>query len=197
MTEPRNIADDGTVFFASTDRIVTADQTSATDIYEYRQGVVSLLTAGRGDSDSYIADNSDDGRNVFFLSRSALLPQDRDASELDLYDARVGGGLPPASEDLAPACRGDDCQDPPNAAPVFQDAASASFSGLGDLTAPVAKALVVKKSPVVRKASSAEKLSKALKACRGKSKRARKRCESQARKHFGARKASSKSRGSK
>jgi hypothetical protein len=196
LTEPRNIADDGAVFFVSSDRLVAADQTAASDVYEYRQGVVSLLTAGSGDRASYIADNSDDGRNVFFLSASPLLSQDRDPGEFDVYDARVDGGFPEAAEDLSPACRSDDCQDPPSAPPVFQGAASASFAGAGNLAVTAQTKPVVEK-PVVRKVSAAQKLSKALRACKTKSKKGRRRCESQARKRFGVRKASSKSRGSK
>lgn len=137
LTEPRNLTDDGTVFFSSADRIVLADQTTASDVYEYRKGALSLLTEGRGDRDSYLADNSDDGRDVFVLSPSQLVPQDRDANELDLYDVRVGGGLPSASEDRTPPCRDDSCQDPPAGPPQLPAPGSTRVTGAADLPAPV------------------------------------------------------------
>jgi hypothetical protein len=147
ITQPRNITDDGTVFFVSDDRIVTADQTSATDVYEYRDGRVSLLTSGQGDQDAYIADNSDDGRDVFLLSASPLVPQDRDPGELDLYDARVGGGVAFPAQDGTPACRDDDCQDAPGAAPQVPAPGSTRATDAGDLPAakPPTKRLSIAK----------------------------------------------------
>lgn len=107
----RALTFDGDVVFTSTDRIVAGDQTAAQDVYIYDDGAVSLLTAGSGDSDSYVSDISDDGRNVLIATRSALVAADRDAEESDVYDIRVGGGFlaPPSAS--AP-CRGDDCQGP-------------------------------------------------------------------------------------
>jgi hypothetical protein len=109
ITHGRSLTFDGRVAFTSSDRIVTADQTSALDVYLYDKGTVSLLTKGRGDNNSYIGDISDDGRNIFIYTRSALVGADRDSEEYDIYDIRVGGGFlePPAPRD---SCRGSDCQ---------------------------------------------------------------------------------------
>jgi hypothetical protein len=109
ITHGRAITDDGRVIFASKDQIVVGDQTTAADVYIYDKGTVSMLTTGRGDVDSFVADNSDDGRNVFVVTRAALVGADRDAREFDVYDVRVDGGFlePPAPGD---PCRGDDCQ---------------------------------------------------------------------------------------
>ena len=115
---PRSIADGGQVYFSSTDRIVSADHTTAADVYEYEFGAVSLLTAGRGDNDSYLADSSDDGSDVFVLSRSPFVPEDRDLEELDLYDLRVGGGFLYVETPVAEPCVGDECQGQPVAAPA-------------------------------------------------------------------------------
>jgi hypothetical protein len=123
----RNITDDGRVFFSSTDRILPGDKTSAGDVYEYSHGAISLLTPGRGDANSYLLDNTDDGRNLFILTRAGLLPQDRDASELDLYDLRVGGGFPVEGRDIgASPCEGESCQGQPREAPPATAPASSS-----------------------------------------------------------------------
>jgi hypothetical protein len=189
----RNIADDGRLFFMSTDRIVPADQSFSQDVYEYDHGTTSLISSGRGDDISYYADSSDDGRDVYFTTGAALLPQDKDARELDLYNARIDGGFPVPVEDHTAPCSGDGCQGAaPGVPAVFQGAGSASFSGSGNAPVPDAH------PSVTSKATRAQKLTSALKACKKKRPRkVRKRCEAQARKRFGAHKAASKAGGSK
>lgn len=135
LTRPRNMTDDGRVFFTSSDRIVNDDQTSAPDVYEYDHGKVSLVSTGTGDYISYLVDNSDDGSDVFFLTAEPLLSQDRDSQELDLYDARIGGGFAVAQSEAPAECRDDDCQGPTPAAPLLAAAGSARVSGPGDLLA--------------------------------------------------------------
>ncbi|MGE5527258.1 MAG: hypothetical protein ACM3Q9_01180 [Methanosarcina sp.] len=108
-SNPRNIDDQGDVFFASSDKIVPKDQSAAWDVYEYTEGAPHLLTTGRSQYDSYTADNSDAGTDAFVITRSALLPSDQDPGLRDLYDARVGGGFPESSAE-APACSEDACQ---------------------------------------------------------------------------------------
>ena len=58
------------------------------------------------------SDASANGDDAFFLTRQQLVGIDTDDS-VDLYDARVGGGL--ASQNPPPPpppCQGDDCQPP-------------------------------------------------------------------------------------
>jgi hypothetical protein len=116
MSHNRALTFDGGVVFTSTDRLIKDDQTVAQDVYMYRNGVASLLTAGSGDSDSYIGEVSDDGKNVIVVTRSALVRADRDPQEFDVYNVRVGGGYlePPLPKD---PCRGDDCQGPASPPP--------------------------------------------------------------------------------
>ncbi|HTE60029.1 MAG TPA: hypothetical protein VK631_06730, partial [Solirubrobacteraceae bacterium] len=109
LSAPRNLADDGRLYFASADRLLPDDQTDAADVYEYDDGAVSLLSSGTSAYDSYVADNSDDGRSVFFTTRAGLLPQDTDNGVLDLYVARTGGGFPPPEPPPTP-CESDACQ---------------------------------------------------------------------------------------
>jgi hypothetical protein len=122
VTQARNITDDGTVFFSSEDRLVKADQTTYSDVYEYKAGKVWLLTSGQGNRSSFLADNSDDGTTVFVMSPTAFDPRDRDANELDAYAIRINGGFPPPPPPAA-ACEGEACRNaatspPPNASPV-------------------------------------------------------------------------------
>lgn len=133
---------DGRVVFTSSDRLLTTDQTSAQDVYIYENGTVSLLTAGKGDFSSYIGDVSDDGANIFIITRSALVGADRDIDEYDVYDVRVDGGFLEPSPSGDP-CSGDDCQGPPLAAPKLLPSWVARTE-IGDLPRPAtAKALRV------------------------------------------------------
>jgi hypothetical protein len=110
LNQPRNIADDGTVFFSTRDRILAADQNEVDDVYQYRDGKVSLLTTGRSDRPAYLVDNSDDGSTAFIMSAEPFVGVDRDANELDAYAVRVDGGFleapPPAARCEGEACRG-------------------------------------------------------------------------------------------
>jgi hypothetical protein len=145
----RNISDDGRVFFDSTDRIVGADQTDAQDVYEYDRGTVSLLSSGQGNDPFYLADNSDDGRNVFILARSPLLPQDKDARELDVYDVHIEGGFPQPSAAPAP-CEGEACRGQTSTRPADANPVTPSFSGPGN-PKPCKKGFVKKQNRCVKK----------------------------------------------
>jgi hypothetical protein len=132
IINPRNISNDGRVFFNSSDRLIPADQTLSQDVYEYYQGSVSLISSGQGDlNQSYLADNSDDGKHVFFLTRNAFRPEDKDASELDIYDAHTDGGFP-LPKPQPPACEGEACRT--STSPKPEDAAptTPNFSGAGN-----------------------------------------------------------------
>jgi hypothetical protein len=121
MSSPRNIADDGRIFFASTDRLVPRDATgspgyvrgdvhSGADVYEYANGSVSLLTTGHSQYDSFVADSGDDGRDAFIVTRSSLVAEDEDEDLADIYDVRIDGGF--ASSSHSRVSCGDGCQHP-------------------------------------------------------------------------------------
>jgi hypothetical protein len=156
------------VFFTSTDAIIPQDTTEAasehmgpaSDVYEWesdgtgscteQSGCLSLIstpTSGHGSEFLGAGANGDD---VFFLTSSALVPQDLDTVG-DLYDARVDGGF------VAPStvpCSGEDCRLVPNTPPVFGTPQSEAFVGAGN-PLPVAlvkpKAAVKKKKPKKKK----------------------------------------------
>jgi hypothetical protein len=90
-----------------------------------------LISSGQDPSDSYYMETSPDGRDALFITREQLVGWDHDQS-YDLYDARVGGGLPEPTPQT-PACAGEACRGPLAAAPVFEGAASAATRTAGNL----------------------------------------------------------------
>ena len=88
---------DGTVslFFESRSELVPEDTNGDYwDVYEWRQGKLSLISPGNSDNDSWYSGNSVDGRDVFIWTSARIDPRELDPSDFDLYDARVGGGFP-------------------------------------------------------------------------------------------------------
>jgi hypothetical protein len=117
LYRPRALATDGQrLFFDSDDRLVHTDVNSGPDVYQWEAqgkggcarspGCVDLISSGRDVAGASFLDASADGGDVFFLTSESLVA--RDPGSIDVYDARVGGGL---SEPLEPlACVGDACQ---------------------------------------------------------------------------------------
>lgn len=139
----------------------------SSDVYEWRksgvdgcvhlQGCLALITNGRGGFLNLFLGTDESGQDAFFYTNSELLPQDDDTAG-DIYDARIGGGTPPAPPRPV-ECEGDACAaqaNPPNDATP----SSFTFSGAGNLS-PVAtptpntkakpKKKVVKKKPKKKK----------------------------------------------
>src|SRR5207344_2197410 len=75
------------------------------------RGCISLISTGQNTEDSEFADASADGSDVFFRTSESLLPQD--PAQVDIYDARIGGGFPlrvppePCDPDGQPLCQPD------------------------------------------------------------------------------------------
>lgn len=113
---PRAIAAAGQrVFFDSRDALVSSDVNLNWDVYQWTapgapgcsdpDGCVALISSGQANWGTFV-DASASGDDAFFLTDRSLVGRDPDS--VDLYDARVGGGLP---ESEPPAgCIGDACQ---------------------------------------------------------------------------------------
>jgi hypothetical protein len=71
------------------------------------------------------------GRNVFFVTKEPLVPQDGDAV-YDMYSAPIAGGFPYDEPPLP--CRGDACQGTLPEAPAPVTPASADLHGDGNVT---------------------------------------------------------------
>ena len=125
------------LFFMSYTPLVSRDTNGAQDVYEWEApgegrcdeespafrdlngGCIYLISSGESSFESEFWDASTNGSDVFFTTESSLLPQD--PGSIDLYDARVEGGI---AQPVRPAsCEGEACQSPP---PAPNDPAPAS-----------------------------------------------------------------------
>jgi hypothetical protein len=127
----RNLSADGKVFFQSPESLSPHDSNGLQDVYEYQNGLPYLISAGTGAGESRFLDASADGNDVFFATSDGLVGWDK-GSDFDVYDARVGGGLPEPPPPVI-GCDGDACQPPPTP-PNDPTPASASFNGAGNVT---------------------------------------------------------------
>lgn len=133
VTRIANVTDDGaTVFFQTGDALVTGDVDGVDDVYEWKEGRISMVSSGHSPLSNYLYGMTPDGNDVFFTTNDRLVPAD--PSELgSIYDARIGGGFPEASENGA--CELDSCQGQGTPAPALAGAASAAFQGSGNAKA--------------------------------------------------------------
>jgi hypothetical protein len=172
---PHFLSDDGTrVFFSTADALVPQDTNGLADVYEYdtTTGTTRLVSTGAGPDGAWFADASAGGGDVFLVTRRQLLASDRDEL-VDLYDARVDGGLPQVATVAPTPCLDEVCQGSPSPAPAFQAPTGVRLAGSGNL------------KPVPEKVSRRQTLRQALRACKTQHKKAkRKKCEATARKRF-------------
>jgi hypothetical protein len=128
-----NVTDDGgAVFFQTGDPLVPGDVNGTVDVYEWREGQISLISSGHSSAPSYLYGMTPEGHDVFFRTREALLPQDHTAAAGAIYDARIGGGFP--AETATQPCVEDACQGSPSPPPALPAAGSAGFQGSGNPT---------------------------------------------------------------
>lgn len=130
--DSRNVLDDGRFFFDSPEPLVPGDANGQMDVYEYDNGALSLISSGQSPEPSYFTDASASGHDVFFLTRSQLVGQDKDTL-YDLYDARIDGGLTSQNPPPARECEGDSCQGSVTEAPAVSAPVSATFAGPGNV----------------------------------------------------------------
>lgn len=105
---------DRLAFFQSRLQLVPEDTDAAYDVYGWRalDGKLSLLSAGVSDShDAMYVGNDRSGLNVYLATRDRLTWQDTDAV-LDVYTARIGGGIPQPPGPSRCDTLGDACQAP-------------------------------------------------------------------------------------
>ncbi len=130
---PRVVGNDGAVYFDTEARLVAADANGASDVYSYRGGTRRLISPGNRPFDAVLADASANGSDVFFTTAQKLVGRDNDES-VDIYDARVNGGLPAQSPPPPQECLRDDCKATPAAGPELPFGGSEALSGPGNVT---------------------------------------------------------------
>lgn len=111
---PRFVSADGRrITFTTAEALLPEDVNRATDVYEWADGSLGLVSSGGGDGAVPLVYGgmSADGRSVFFESGDTLVPADTDEGDADLYVARLGGGFPPPPPPPVP-CAGEACQGP-------------------------------------------------------------------------------------
>lgn len=146
----RNLTEDGRrVVFASEDQLVPGDINGNLDVYEWERsgtgsctaatptyssasdGCIFLISSGTDLGGAILQGISADGEDVFFSSDLPLVPANT-GTELQLFNARVGGGI--ASQQASPRrdCEGEGCRGPAGAPPASPAATTNSYSGEGN-----------------------------------------------------------------
>jgi hypothetical protein len=197
------------VIFTTAERLQRGDESAGEQAQLYlwrcaapcphpnREGVVRMISDGRdgveprqlpaglqaGEQPTTAISAS--GSDIFFSTRTPLVGQDGDEL-IDYYDARIDGGYAAPAEG---GCAGEGCPSALSASSLgsFGSTPSSVLGAGGNLTAPLGGALAfhtaLPKSP-----TRAQKLAKALKACRKRHQRRRRvACERRARKRYGHR----------
>jgi hypothetical protein len=182
------LAGDGaSVFFTSAARLAPQAVSGDTNVYEYREGNVYLISDGH-DASQYSNEPTvklfgidPSGKDAFFLTADPLVPEDGETQEA-LYDAREAGGFPAPL--VSAGCTGETCRGAAGAPPQLQSPGSASQAGGGNLPPPVESKPAAKPKP--KPLTNAQKLAKALKTCRAqRNRKKRVGCEALARKKYG------------
>lgn len=129
------VTDKGQVFFTSAARLVAADVNGMNDAYVYENGKASLVSPGNAPYAAFFVGVSADGDDAFFSTGQKLVGRDNDGA-VDIYDARVDGGLPAQSPPAPQECLRDDCKATPGAGPELPFGGSEALSGPGNVTPP-------------------------------------------------------------
>ncbi len=156
--QSRGMSEDGTrVFFDSEDGLVAQDTNGQQDVYEYENGHTYLLSGGTSDEASEFLDASASGDDVFFITRKELIRSDTDQL-VDLYDARVGGGIPESQSPVP--CTEEGCHSPLSPVGGTLSLGSAAFRGLGNVQpapVPTRPGAPIKKAKKKKKKKNAAK----------------------------------------
>ncbi len=144
-TFPRNLSVSGDqVFFETRDQLIAPDNNGVQDVYEWEAngagscqsssqngGCLYLLSTGTSPKPSFFGDASESGNDVFFFTAQPLVIQDRDEL-VDVYDARVGGGLASQNPPPPSICTGEGCRPETTPVPEAPSPGTSSFVGQPD-----------------------------------------------------------------
>ncbi len=204
--QSRYLSDNGRLFFNSSDHLVAAATGPKNKVFEYEPnhlgscgsegGCLGMISSGESEHESGFLDASEGGNEVFFLTESKLTSQDVDTN-FDIYDAHICESSSPCTTPPPPPpppCQETPelpCKGPAPSLPSFSAPASAGITVSGNVVPGAGGVLPSKTSqppPKPKPETKAQKLAKALKACRKKYKNKHKRqvCERTARKKYGS-----------
>ncbi len=171
----RAVSEDGSrIVFTTAEPLSERASNGLVNVYEWHEGVVSLISSGSAtepDGDAVITPS---GRDVFFRTTAGLVGGDTDG-EADIYDARSEGGFPPPPAQ-AEACSGDGCQGPlTNPAPLLVPGSVSQAPGQNFAApAPVVAKAKVKAKPAKCKTGYVKKKQRCVKKPKPKQKHAKK-----------------------
>jgi hypothetical protein len=134
VTDPA-ISGDRTVFFQSKARLVPEDVNAMMDVYQWRNGELSLISTGTSEYPAIYSGNSADGRDVFLVTQEKLSWQDVDMRR-DMYNVRVGGGFAEPVVPVSCAVLAGACQQAGSGAPSAVAGETANALGDGDAAMP-------------------------------------------------------------
>jgi hypothetical protein len=147
-------ADGADVFFTSEDSLTSQALSGVANVYEFHEGLVALISDGHDQTRVsevpavHLLGTSESGADVFFETADQLLTEDTD-TQLDVYDARVEGGI--AAPLPKPGCSEETCQG--SLAGGLEPPAPSTFTSQGETAAaPVSGAPAASKPTVKRKA---------------------------------------------
>ncbi len=158
LPQPENLLADGRVFFESQDALSPGDVNGRIlDVYEWKPGgiggceravgCVALISSGHAPEDSMFLNATPSGNDAFLVTREQLLARDKD-DQLDVYDARVGGGI---AEVIVPSCAGEACRGAASIPPAAESPGTSTFSAPGNLKPPCKRGFVRKHVRCVKK----------------------------------------------
>jgi hypothetical protein len=145
----RIMSSDGSrVAFESTDVLAAFATDGASNVYEWENGHIYLISTGR--QGARLSSMGSSGNDIFFFTTQQLVAQDVAVGNTNIYDARVDGGFSPPSS--VPPCSEEGCKPPLSPAPaVFGVPPSATFSGIGNAATSTVVSQSKPKHAVVRK----------------------------------------------
>jgi hypothetical protein len=164
-------------------QVVNGGGTVASNVYEYHDGLVSLLTNGKDLMTSKggggegansklrlfsavkLLGMDSTGQDVFFTTASPLVPQDGDRSQ-DIYDARIEGGFASTG---GQACAAESCQGAIGPTPSVPQAQTPNLVGPENPPVPKRKKHHKPKQPKHKKHQRHKKHGKASGGAKGKS----------------------------
>jgi hypothetical protein len=146
----RAISGDGSrIVFHTSEPLSPDAKNGKTDIYEWHDGDVSLVSSGSAEEDDTRGTITASGRDLMFTTSQGLVSQDTDGLQ-DIYDARIGGGFLPVPAVRQP-CSGDACQGPlTNPVPLLVPGSVVQAPN-GNFVAPAVKRVVKSNKTKVRK----------------------------------------------
>lgn len=125
---PKAVTDQGTVFFDTQSRLLPGDVNGTRDVYAYHDGTARLISPGDEPFEATFIDASASGNDVFFKTAQGLVRQDADQL-VDIYDARVGGGIAGQNQVTPVPCSGEACRASAPPAPAAASIGSQAVHG--------------------------------------------------------------------